>query len=53
MIPVQLSISGFLSYRDPVEIDFTQFDLACIAGLNGAGKSSLLMPLPGYVWSGT
>lgn len=42
MIPIQLKISGFLSYRDPVEIDFTSFDLACIAGLNGAGKSSLL-----------
>ncbi|MBN1145649.1 MAG: SMC family ATPase [Anaerolineales bacterium] len=42
MIPVYLSITGFLSYRDPVEIDFTSFDLACIAGPNGAGKSSLL-----------
>lgn len=42
MIPVLLSLSGFLSYRDPVEIDFTTFDLACVAGANGAGKSSLL-----------
>ncbi len=42
MIPITLSLSGFLSYRDPVEIDFTCFDLACIAGRNGAGKSSLL-----------
>ena len=42
MIPLSLSISGFLSYRDPVEIDFTQFELACIAGANGAGKSSIL-----------
>jgi DNA repair protein SbcC/Rad50 len=42
MIPLQLSISGFLSYRQPVELDFTSFDLACIAGANGAGKSSLL-----------
>jgi exonuclease SbcC len=42
MIPLQLRISGFLSYRDPVEIDFTAFDLACISGQNGAGKSSLL-----------
>ena len=42
MIPIQLRISGFLSYRDPVEIDFTAFDLACISGQNGAGKSSLL-----------
>ncbi|HEX8990373.1 MAG TPA: SMC family ATPase [Anaerolineales bacterium] len=42
MIPLRLRIAGFLSYRDPVEIDFTGFDLACISGHNGAGKSSLL-----------
>ncbi len=42
MIPISLSLSGFLSYRKPVEIDFTAFDLACISGQNGAGKSSLL-----------
>ena len=42
MIPLQLTISGFLSYHDLVELDFTSFDLACIAGANGAGKSSLL-----------
>ena len=42
MIPISLKISGFLSYRDPVNIDFTPFDLACIAGHNGAGKSSIL-----------
>jgi len=42
MIPINLTISGFLSYRDPVSIDFTSFDLACIAGHNGAGKSSIL-----------
>lgn len=42
MIPVHLHISGFLSYLDPVEIDFSTFDVACISGANGAGKSSLL-----------
>ena len=42
MIPLRLKISGFLSYRDPVEVDFRSFDLACISGSNGAGKSSLL-----------
>jgi exonuclease SbcC len=42
MIPLRLKLSGFLSYRDPVEIDFTTFTLACISGQNGAGKSSLL-----------
>ncbi len=42
MIPITLSISGFLSYKDTVEIDFTSFDLACISGQNGSGKSSIL-----------
>jgi len=42
MIPVTLKLQGFLSYREPVEVDFTGFDLACISGENGAGKSSLL-----------
>ena len=42
MIPLHLRLSGFLSYRDPMEVDFTGFDLACISGQNGAGKSSLL-----------
>ena len=42
MIPVRLQLTGFLSYHEPVELDFTSFDLACISGSNGAGKSSLL-----------
>lgn len=48
MIPIQLRISGFLSYRDNVELDFNTFDLACISGQNGAGKSSLL---DAFTWS--
>lgn len=42
MIPLHLRISGFLSYRDSVELDFSALELACISGHNGAGKSSLL-----------
>jgi len=42
MIPLSLTITGFLSYRDRTELDFAGFDLACIAGPNGSGKSSLL-----------
>jgi exonuclease SbcC len=42
MIPISLQIRGFLSYQEQVELDFTKFDLACISGDNGAGKSSLL-----------
>jgi exonuclease SbcC len=42
MIPCYLRLSGFLSYDQPVELDFAVFDLACISGPNGAGKSTLL-----------
>ncbi|MGD0876554.1 MAG: SMC family ATPase [Anaerolineales bacterium] len=42
MIPLHLKLSGFLSYYAPVEVDFSSFELACISGSNGAGKSSLL-----------
>ncbi|MCI0551622.1 MAG: SMC family ATPase [Anaerolineae bacterium] len=42
MIPIHLRVAGFLSYRDAVELDFNSFDVACISGHNGAGKSSLL-----------
>ena len=42
MIPLSLRLSGFLSYLEPAELDFTSFDMACISGANGAGKSSLL-----------
>ncbi len=42
MIPRYLRLCGFLSYREPAELDFSEFDLACITGVNGAGKSSLL-----------
>ncbi|MBP9040554.1 MAG: SMC family ATPase [Anaerolineaceae bacterium] len=42
MILDRMQISGFLSYNEEVVIDFSDFDLACISGANGAGKSSLL-----------
>ncbi len=48
MIPVNLTIQGFLSYKDPVSINFEQLHLASITGPNGAGKSSILDAL---TWS--
>ena len=42
MIPLKLSITGFLSYQNQVNIDFQDVHLACISGANGAGKSSIL-----------
>lgn len=48
MIPVNLTIQGFLSYKDSVDINFEQLHLASITGPNGAGKSSILDAL---TWS--
>ncbi len=48
MIPITLVLEGFLSYKERVEIDFSSFDLACITGENGAGKSSIL---DGITWA--
>ena len=42
MIPLNLHLSGFLSYDQAADLDFSGFELACISGANGAGKSSLL-----------
>ncbi len=42
MIPVKLTVSGFLSYQEQTEIDFTGIHVACISGQNGAGKSTML-----------
>lgn len=41
MIPVELNIENFLSYRSAT-VDFTNFSYATIVGPNGVGKSSLL-----------
>jgi len=48
MIPLHLRITGFLSYHETVDLDFSAFELACISGQNGAGKSSLL---DAFTWS--
>ncbi|MCD4753309.1 MAG: SMC family ATPase [Anaerolineaceae bacterium] len=42
MIPVSLTLKGFLSYREQVSLDFSGFEMACVIGPNGSGKSSLL-----------
>ena len=47
MIPLQLTLSGFLSYRDPVEIDFTSFELACISGSTERASHRCWTPSPG------
>ncbi len=49
MIPLQLSLKNFLSYRDTV-LDFRGLHTACICGANGAGKSSLLEAITWATW---
>ncbi|MEA5511562.1 exonuclease subunit SbcC [Crocosphaera sp. UHCC 0190] len=49
MIPLQLSLKNFLSYRDAI-LDFRGLHTACICGANGAGKSSLLEAITWVIW---
>ncbi|MDJ0633696.1 MAG: exonuclease subunit SbcC [Xenococcaceae cyanobacterium MO_188.B29] len=49
MIPQQLTLKNFLSYREAT-LDFRGLHTACICGANGAGKSSLLEAVTWVVW---
>jgi exonuclease SbcC len=49
MTPLKLTLKNFLSYRDAT-LDFTGFHTACICGVNGAGKSSLLEAVTWTIW---
>jgi len=49
MIPLQLTLKNFLSYRD-ASLNFRGLHTACICGANGAGKSSLLEAITWVVW---
>lgn len=42
MVPLKLELTNFLSYRRTAVLDCAGLHLACIAGANGAGKSSIL-----------
>src|SRR4051812_31669108 len=42
MRPLRLELSGFTSFRETTEIDFTDTDLFVLAGPMGAGKSSII-----------
>ncbi|MCC3420878.1 MAG: SMC family ATPase [Microcoleus sp. PH2017_07_MST_O_A] len=49
MIPIQLTLKNFLSYREAA-LDFRGLHTACICGPNGAGKSSLLEAIAWSLW---
>jgi exonuclease SbcC len=53
MIPLRLSFSNFMSYKEPQDLDFRKISAACISGANGVGKSSILESLTWVLWGKT
>lgn len=49
MIPKHIVLNNFLSYRE-ASLDFSGLHVACVAGQNGAGKSSLLEAIGWALW---
>jgi len=51
MVPVRLELQNFLSYgTDAPPLEFDAFDVACLSGKNGQGKSALLDAITWAVW---
>jgi len=51
MIPLKLQLKNFLSYGAAVQtIDFSPYNLICLSGKNGHGKSALLDAITWAIW---
>ncbi|MFN8532574.1 MAG: SMC family ATPase [Dehalococcoidia bacterium] len=50
MIPLRLRLRNFLSYRDTEPLSFDSFQIACLCGENGHGKSTLLDAITWALW---
>jgi exonuclease SbcC len=51
MIPVRLELQNFLSYgTEAPALEFDEFDVACLSGGNGEGKSALLDAMTWALW---
>ena len=51
MVPLKLFIKNFLSYGNTTQcIDFSPYQLICLSGKNGHGKSALLDAITWTVW---
>ncbi len=51
MIPQKLKLNNFMSYGENLDVlDFTKIDLACLVGLNGVGKSTILEAIAWSLW---
>lgn len=50
MIPLKINLKNFISYGAAQEIDFEPYNLICLSGKNGHGKSALLDALTWVLW---
>lgn len=51
MIPLRLTIKNFLSYGSDIQtINFEPYNLICLSGKNGHGKSALLDAITWSIW---
>jgi len=51
MVPVRLELQNFLSYgTEAPALEFDDFDVACLSGRNGQGKSALLDAITWSIW---
>lgn len=50
MIPLRMHIKNFLSYGASQTINFEPYNLICLSGKNGHGKSALLDALTWAIW---
>ena len=51
MVPLKLSLKNFLSYGENTStLDFRNFEIACLSGKNGHGKSALIDALTWALW---
>lgn len=49
MRPIRLEATNFMPYKE-LDLDFTSFKIACLAGNNGSGKSSILDAMTWALW---
>jgi len=51
MIPLKIQLKNFLSYGSQLQtIDFSHYNLICLSGKNGHGKSALLDAMTWALW---
>ena len=54
MIPSKLTLNNFMSYKGQTDVlDFDSWNVACITGDNGNGKSAILEAITWAVWGKT